>query len=80
MVFPLDGTSWNKSNMPTRNQSQMGFYDRYKFYHSLGNAPGFINLGLRLFNYYHRANSFMQSPDFCDDKRNPTMRTIELPD
>lgn len=58
----------------------MGFHDRYKFYHSLGNAPGFINDELRLFNYYLYANSLMQSPVFCDDKRNPTMRTIELPD
>lgn len=41
----------------------MGLHGRYKFYHSLGNAPGFINVGLRLFNYYLYANSFMLSPD-----------------
>lgn len=58
----------------------MGFHGRYKFYHSLGNAPGFINYELRLFNYYLYANSFTQPPVFCDDKRNPTTQTIELPD
>ncbi len=42
----------------------MGFHGRYKFYHSLGNAPGFINIELRLFNHYLYANSFMQSPVF----------------
>ena len=45
----------------------MGFHDRYKFYHSLGNAPGFINDEVRLFNYYLYANSFTQPPVFCDD-------------
>lgn len=69
----------------------MGFHDRYKFYHSLGNAPGFINDELRLFNYYLYANSFTQPPVFamilCEwatmhfsTNRNPTTRTIELPD
>ena len=37
--------------MPTRNWREIGFLGRYKFYHSLGNAPGFINFGLRLFNH-----------------------------
>lgn len=46
----------------------MGFLDRYKFYHSLENAPGFINFELRLFNYYLYANSFMQSPVFAITK------------
>ncbi len=62
------------------NWREIGFHGRYKFFHSLQNAPGFINFGLRLFNYYLRANSFMQPPDFRDNKRNPTTRTIELPD
>lgn len=43
----------------------MGFHDRYKFYHSLENAPGFINVELGLFNRHLRANSFMQSTIFC---------------
>lgn len=47
----------------------MGFNGRYKFYHSLGNAPGFINDELRLFNHHLYANSFMLSPAFCDDKK-----------
>lgn len=64
MVFPLDGTSWNKSNMTTRNQSQMRFHGKYKFYHSLGNAPGFINIELRLFNHYLFVNSFTQPSIF----------------
>ena len=38
----------------------MGFHGKYKSYHSLGNAPGFISVELRLFNYYLYANSFMQ--------------------
>lgn len=46
----------------------MGFHDRYKFYHSLGNAPGFINDELRLFNHYLYANLLLQSPVFCDEK------------
>lgn len=46
----------------------MGFHGRCKFYHSLGNAPGFINVGLRLFNYYLYANSFMHSPVFAITK------------
>lgn len=69
----------------------MGFHDRYKFYHSLGNAPGFINVGLILFNYYLYVNSFMQllvfSMILCEwatmrfsTNRNPTTRTIELSD
>lgn len=54
--------------MITRNRQQMGFHDRYKFYHSLGNAPGFIYVELRLFNHYLYANSLMQPPVFCDEK------------
>lgn len=46
--------------MYTRNRQQMGFHGRYKFYHSLGTAPGFISVELRLFYYYLYANSFMQ--------------------
>lgn len=46
----------------------MGFHGRYKFYHSLGNAPGFIYVELRLFNHYLCANSLMQPPVFCDEK------------
>lgn len=58
----------------------MGFHGRYKFYHSLESAPGFINVELGLFNYPLYANSFMQLLVFCDDKRNPTTRNVELPD
>lgn len=54
IVFPLDETSRNKSNISTRNPQQIGFHGRYKFYHSLENAPGFINVGLRLFNHLRR--------------------------
>ena len=53
--------------MPTRNWREIGFHGRYKFYHSLENAPGFINVGLRLFNYPLYANSFMQLLVFCND-------------
>lgn len=46
----------------------MGFYGRYKYYHSLGNAPGFINVELRRFNSCLNANSPMQSSVFVMTK------------
>lgn len=66
--------------MSIRNRQQIGFHGRYKFYHSLENAPGFINVGLRLFNYCLCANSFMLGLVFAITKENPTTQTIELPD
>lgn len=50
------------------NRHQIGFHGRYKFYHSLGNAPGFINVELGLFNYYLYANLFMQPSFFSMTK------------
>ena len=41
--------------------SKWGFHGRHN--HLLENAPGFINVGLGLFNYPLYANSFMQ-PSF----------------
>ena len=55
--------------MSIRNRQQIGFHGRYKFYHSLENAPGFINVGLRLFNYYLCVKSFMQTPIFLQRQK-----------
>lgn len=29
IIFPLDGTLWNKSNTSTRNCREIGFHGRY---------------------------------------------------
>lgn len=61
--------------MSTRNRQQIGFHGRYKFYHLLGNAPGFIIIELRRFNYYSYANSFTQHLFFAMTKE---IRQCEL--